>query len=159
MSLSKECVAASLSFRHLHVNRPLNNINFFLAGVFGKADNVIHRIRMTLIEWLLLSILIIPIHWRGISCIFSKISHNLTAEITNRMRHLTRLIMTMLSWKCEPVRKISCSEATKSNVHVYFPGRESETIQHNEIMVPFDVESLFTNVSIDAPVESALQNL
>ena len=35
----------------------------------------------------------------------------------------------------------------------------SETILDNEIMVSFDVESLFTNVPIDAAVEAALQKL
>ena len=35
----------------------------------------------------------------------------------------------------------------------------SETILDNEIMVSFDVESLFTNVPIDATVKTALQKL
>ena len=35
----------------------------------------------------------------------------------------------------------------------------SETIQDNKIMVSFDVESLFTNVPIDAAVQAALQRL
>ena len=35
----------------------------------------------------------------------------------------------------------------------------SETILDNEIMVSFDVESLFTNVPIDAAVQTALQKL
>ena len=35
----------------------------------------------------------------------------------------------------------------------------SETILDKEIMVSFDVESLFTNVPIDAAVQAALQNL
>ena len=35
----------------------------------------------------------------------------------------------------------------------------SESILDNEIMVSFDVESLFTNVPIDAAVEAALQKL
>ena len=35
----------------------------------------------------------------------------------------------------------------------------SETILDNEIMVSFDVESLFTNVLIDAAVQTALQQL
>ena len=35
----------------------------------------------------------------------------------------------------------------------------SETILRNEIMVSFDVESLFTNVPIDAAVQTALQKL
>jgi len=34
-----------------------------------------------------------------------------------------------------------------------------ESILHNEIMVSFDVESLFTNVPIDAAVEAVLQKL
>ena len=48
---------------------------------------------------------------------------------------------------------------TKSNVHVYFPGRASETILDNEIMMSFDVESLFTNVPVDVAVKAALQKL
>ena len=35
----------------------------------------------------------------------------------------------------------------------------NETILDNEIMVSFDVESLFTDVPIDAAVEAALQKL
>ena len=35
----------------------------------------------------------------------------------------------------------------------------NETISDNEIMVSFDIESLFTNVPIDAAVEAALQKL
>ena len=35
----------------------------------------------------------------------------------------------------------------------------NETILDNEIMVSFDVESLFTDVRIDAAVEAALQKL
>ena len=35
----------------------------------------------------------------------------------------------------------------------------NETISDNEIMVSFDIESLFTNVPIDAAVEVALQKL
>ena len=35
----------------------------------------------------------------------------------------------------------------------------NETILDNEIMVSFDVESLFTNVPIDAAVQTALQKL
>ena len=35
----------------------------------------------------------------------------------------------------------------------------SETILDKEIMVSFDVESLFTNVPIDAAVQAALQKL
>ena len=35
----------------------------------------------------------------------------------------------------------------------------SESILNNEIMVSFDVESLLTNVPIDAAVEAALQEL
>ena len=35
----------------------------------------------------------------------------------------------------------------------------NETILDNEIMVSFDIESLFTNVPIDAAVQAALQKL
>ena len=38
----------------------------------------------------------------------------------------------------------------------YPPSAASETIRDNEIMVSFDVESLFTNVPIDAAVQAAL---
>ena len=35
----------------------------------------------------------------------------------------------------------------------------NETILDNEIMVSFDIESLFTNIPIDAAVQAALQKL
>ena len=49
------------------------------------------------------------------------------------------------------------SEFTVTNSAHFVSTISSETIRDNEIMVSFDVESLFTNVPIDAAVQAALQ--
>ena len=51
------------------------------------------------------------------------------------------------------------SEFTVTNSAHFVSTISSETIRDNEIMVSFDVESLFTNVPIDAAVQAALQRL
>ena len=51
------------------------------------------------------------------------------------------------------------SEFTVTNSAHFVSTISSETIRDNEIMVSFDVESLFTNVPIDAAVQTALQRL
>ena len=51
------------------------------------------------------------------------------------------------------------SEYTVTNSAHFVSTVSNETILDNEIMVSFDVESLFTNVPIDAAVEAALQKL
>ena len=51
------------------------------------------------------------------------------------------------------------SDFTVNNSAHFVSTISSETILDNEIMVSFDVESLFTNVPIDAAVEAALQKL
>ena len=48
------------------------------------------------------------------------------------------------------------SEYTVTNSAHFVPTVSDETILDNEIMVSFDVESLFTNVPIDAAVQTAL---
>ena len=51
------------------------------------------------------------------------------------------------------------SEYTVTNSAHFVSTVSNETILDNEIMVYFDVESLFTNVPIDAAVQAALQKL
>ena len=51
------------------------------------------------------------------------------------------------------------SEYTVTNSAHFVSTVSNETILDNEIMVSFDVESLFTNVPIDAAVQAALQKL
>ena len=51
------------------------------------------------------------------------------------------------------------SEYTVTNSDHFVSTVSNETILDNEIMVSFDVESLFTNVPIDAAVQAALQKL
>ena len=51
------------------------------------------------------------------------------------------------------------SEYTVTNSAHFVPTVSNETILDNEIMVSFDVESLFTDVRIDAVVQAALQKL
>ena len=51
------------------------------------------------------------------------------------------------------------SEYTVTNSVHFVSTVSNETILDNEIMVSFDVESLFTNVPIDAAVQAALQKL
>ena len=51
------------------------------------------------------------------------------------------------------------SEFTVTNSAHFASTISSETIRDNEIMVSFDVESLFTNVPVDAAVQAALQRL
>ena len=51
------------------------------------------------------------------------------------------------------------SEYTVTNSAHFVPTVSNETILDNEITVSFDVESLFTNVSIHAAVQAALQKL
>ena len=51
------------------------------------------------------------------------------------------------------------SEYTLANSAHFVSTVSNETILDNEIMVSFDVESLFTNVLIDATVQAALQKL
>ena len=46
-----------------------------------------------------------------------------------------------------------------SNSALFVSMISSETILDNEIMVSFDVESLFTDVAFDAAVQAALQKL
>ena len=52
---------------------------------------------------------------------------------------------------------LCCFKVTNS-VH-FVSTISSETILNNKIMVSFDVESLFTNVPINAAVQAALQKL
>ena len=49
------------------------------------------------------------------------------------------------------------SKYTVTNSAHFVSTVSNETIQDNEIMVSFDIESLFTNVPIDAAVQAALQ--
>ena len=51
------------------------------------------------------------------------------------------------------------SEYTVTSSAHFVSTVSNETILDNEIMVSFDVESLFTNVPIDAVVEAALQKV
>ena len=51
------------------------------------------------------------------------------------------------------------SEYTVTNSAHFVPTVSNETILDNEIRVSFDVESLFTDVRIDAAVQAALQKL
>ena len=51
------------------------------------------------------------------------------------------------------------SEYTVTNSAHFVSTVSNETILNNEIMVSFDVESLFTDVRIDAAVQAALQKL
>ena len=51
------------------------------------------------------------------------------------------------------------SEYTVTNSVHFVSTVSNETILDNEIMVSFDVESLFTDVRIDAAVQAALQKL
>ena len=51
------------------------------------------------------------------------------------------------------------SEYTVTNSAHFVSTVSNEMILDNEIMVPFDVESRFTNVPIDAAVQTALQKL
>ena len=51
------------------------------------------------------------------------------------------------------------SEYTVTNSAHFVSTVSNETILDNEIMVSFDVESLFTDVRIDAAVQAALQKL
>ena len=51
------------------------------------------------------------------------------------------------------------SEYTVSNSALFVSTVNNETILYTKIMVSFDVESLLTNVPIDAAVQAALQKL
>ena len=51
------------------------------------------------------------------------------------------------------------SEYTVTNSAHFVSTVSNEMILDNEVMVSFDVESLFTNVPIDAAVQAALQKL
>ena len=51
------------------------------------------------------------------------------------------------------------SEYTVTNSAHFVSTVSNETILDNEIMVSVDVESLFTNVPIDAAIQTALQKL
>ena len=51
------------------------------------------------------------------------------------------------------------SEYTVTNSAHFVSTVSNETILDNEIMISFDVESLFTDVRIDAVVQAALQKL
>ena len=51
------------------------------------------------------------------------------------------------------------SEYTVTNSAHFVSTVSNETILDNEIMVSFNLESLFTNVRIDAAVQAALQKL
>ena len=54
---------------------------------------------------------------------------------------------------------LSPSDFTVNNSAHFVSTISSERILHNQIMVSFDVESLFTNVPIDPALDAALQKL
>ncbi|XP_078382363.1 uncharacterized protein LOC144665059 [Oculina patagonica] len=59
----------------------------------------------------------------------------------------------------QPPRIYGNSDFTVTNSAHFVSTISSETILDNEIMVSFDVESLFTNVPIDGAVQAALRKL
>ena len=76
-----------------------------------------------------------------VSCV-NTFAYDLSAYLANILSPLTRK-----------------SEFTVTNSAHFVSTISSETVRDNEIMVSFDVESLFTNVRIDAALQAALQRL
>ena len=76
-----------------------------------------------------------------------------TSSLIKSLRKITAYLANILS----PLT--GKSEFMVTNSAHFVSIISSETIRDNEIMVSFDIESLFTNIPINAAVQAALQRL